>query len=87
MQYDEEELLEDFRTLSWTRLLVINAPAALDAGYEAGQRRNWPLGPDVVAEVQAVANLQAVDEAGWAPLFEPVDFNEAHGSLQLEEYR
>lgn len=47
----------------------------------------WPLGPDVVEECRAVAELPAVDSSGWAPLFDPVEFNEAHAPLQVEDYR
>ena len=47
----------------------------------------WPMGPDIVEECQAVATLPAVDAESWAPLFEPADFNEAHGPLQLDDYR
>ena len=47
----------------------------------------WPLGPDVVEECRAVAELPAVDSDSWSPLFEPVEFNEAHAPLQVEDYR
>ena len=73
-------MLEDYRTLSWTRLMIIN-------DYEVGQQRKWPLGPDIVEECQAVDELPAVDPDHWTPLFEPTDFNDNHGPLQLEDYR
>ena len=79
-QLDEEQLLEDYRHLYWTRLMVLE-------GYETGQERKWPLGPDVVEECQAVEQLPEARQHEWEPLFEPADFNEQHGPLELDRYR
>ena len=46
-----------------------------------------PLGPDVVEECQAVANMEAVDPDNWTPLFDPTAFNEAHQPLTIDQYR
>ena len=43
LDIDEEEILEQLRLLSWTRLMSIE-------GYQTGEERKWPLGPDVVEE-------------------------------------
>ena len=77
---DEEQIIQDYHRLFWTRLMAID-------GYEAGQERKWPLGPDIVEECQAVEQLPAVDEDEWAPLFEPAEFNVAQGPLTLDGYR
>ena len=66
-QVDEAQILEDYRHLYWTRLMIMN-------GYEAHQERKWPMGPDDFEECEAVANLPAVDPDQWSPLFEPTDF-------------
>ena len=84
---DEDQLLEDYRTLSWTRMMTITQDTAWNAGYEMGQERKWPLGPDIVEECQAVEELPEVEPDAWRPLFEPADFNEAHGPLEIEAYR
>ena len=34
-----------------------------------------------------MAILPAVDPDSWAPLFDPHDFTEAHGPLEIEPYR
>ena len=34
-----------------------------------------------------MADMPAVDIGGWAPYFEPHDFNQAHGPLEVERYR
>ena len=77
---DEEQITEHFRHLFWTRLLVIN-------GYETGGERKWPLGPDIIEECQAVADLQPDGQDEWKPLFDPFKFNEDHGPLTLDDYR
>ena len=77
---DEIQVLEDYRNLSWTRLMIIN-------DYEVHQKRKWPLGPDIVEECQAVDELPIVDPDHWTPVFEPTDFNDTHGPLQLDDYR
>ena len=46
--------------------------------------RKWLLGPDVIEECQAVANLEEVDLDQWTPLFDPVSFNEVNQPLEIE---
>ena len=77
---DEEQLLADYRLLNWTRLMQVE-------NYEPDLERKWPLGPDIVEECQAVANLPDTGIEDWAPLFEPTDFNSEHGQLEIEAYR
>ena len=55
--------------------------------YQAGEDRKNPLGPDIVEECQAIANMEEADDGNWAPLFEPTEFNEAHKPLKVEQYR
>ena len=43
LRVDEDQLLADYRLLSWTRLMQIQ-------DYESNLPRKWPLGPDVVEE-------------------------------------
>ena len=57
------------------------------AGYEMGKDRKWPLGPDIVEECQAVEEMPEVEPYAWKPLFEPTEFNEAHGPLELASYK
>ena len=47
---DEEQLVEDYSRLFWTRLMTIEPQTAWHVGYELGQERKWPLGPDIVEE-------------------------------------
>ena len=47
----------------------------------------WPLGPDIVAECTAVAELPVVDSDQWEPLFDPHDFSETHGPLLIENFK
>ena len=84
---DEDRLLDDYRTLSWTRLMTIAPETAWNAGFEMGQERKWPLGPDIVEECQAVEELPAAEPDAWKPLFEPTEFNDAHGPLEVAAYK
>ena len=34
-----------------------------------------------------MATMPAVDPESWMPLFDPSDFNKAHGPLEVEDYR
>ena len=77
---DEDELLENYRTLNWSRLISVHQ-------FEMEESRMWPVGPDIVEECQSVAALPRDSSSNWAPLFEPVDFNETHGPLNVEYYR
>ena len=72
-------LLEDYRTLNWSRLQAVH-----EFGIE--EVTMYPLGPDIVEECQAVAQLSRDSVANWAPLFEPGMFNEAHGPLTVADY-
>ena len=52
--------------------------------YECHHDRKWPMGPDIFEECEAVSNLPPVDPDGWAPLFDPTDFNETNQPLTTE---
>ena len=80
LQMDEDLMLIAYKNLYWTRLFAAD-------NFEAGQERKYLMGPDVYEECQAVADLPAVDIGSWVPNFEPHDFNEAHGPLEIEDYR
>ena len=45
------------------------------AEHKIEEDKKWPLGPDIVEECDAVANLDPTEEDSWSPLFEPTDFN------------
>ena len=77
LQVDEAQLLADYRNTYWTRLMVLE-------DYECHHDRKWPMGPDIFEECEAVSNLPPVDPDGWAPLFDPTDFNEANQPLTTE---
>ena len=79
-EIDEEQLLEDYRNLYWTRLMNIQ-------DYEVDQDRKYPLGPDIVEECRAVAEAPQVNLDEWSPLFDPEDFNKEHGPLLIEDFR
>ena len=55
--------------------------------YEIEMERKFPMGPDVIEECKAVTEMAAVSDSDWSPLFEPHDFNEEHGPLDIESYR
>ena len=54
---------------------------------EDNQSYRYSLGPDIVEECNAVAALPIVDPDSWVPLFDPHDFVEAQGPLQVEQYQ
>ena len=54
LRVDEAKLLEDYKHTYWSRLVTVGAD-------ELEQERKWPLGPDIVEECQAVANMEEVD--------------------------
>ena len=80
LEVDEEQLLLDYKHLFWSRLISVH-------GFEVDLMQMWPLGPDIIEECQAVAGIPQDDKVSWAPLFEPADFNDAHGPLNLEDYQ
>ena len=55
--------------------------------FEAGQDRKIHMGPDLVEECSAVADLPPVEPGSWKPLFEPTRFNEANGPLTLVDFK
>ena len=79
--------MADYRNLYWTRLMQVEGfePSMETDGDHQPYR--WPLGPDIVEECSAVAAMPAVDPDDWVPLFEPNDFVEANGLLEIEQYR
>ena len=44
------------------------------------------MGPDVVEECLAVADLPPTDPDQWTPILDPHDFNQTHGPLKIEDY-
>lgn len=65
-------MLKEYQNVYWSRLIAVQ-------GFQAVQddenRYKWPLGPDIVEECNAVAELPAVDNEAWTPLYDPYDFN------------
>ena len=45
------------------------------------------MGPDIVEECQAVEEMPEVESNPWKPLFEPTEFNEEHGPLDVAAYK
>ena len=80
LSVDEDQLLEDFRNLYWTRLMSTDT-------LDLDQERKWPIGPDAVEECQAVADVPPDDCDDWSPLFDPHKFNAEYGPLEIENYR
>ena len=80
LEVDEEQLLLDYKHLFWSRIITVD-------GFEVDLMQMWPLGPDIIEECKAVAGIQPDDIESWVPLFEPADFNDAHGPLKLEDYQ
>ena len=77
---DTDQIVQDYRHIYWTRLMVVQ-------GYELEQERKWPLGEDIIEECQAIEQLSTLDEEQWTPLFEPTQYNEQHGPLELQNHR
>ena len=73
-------MLENYKNTYWTRLVAVGVE-------ELGQELKWPLGPDIVEECQAVGNMDDVGQDGWAPLYDPAEFNNEHQPLTLDGYR
>ena len=73
-------MLEFYQNTYWTRLITVGQ-------QEIGPERKQLLGPDIVDECSAVANLAEVDADRWSPLFEPTDFNNERGPLTVEGFR
>ena len=55
--------------------------------YEPNLARKFKLGPDIVEECEAVSLLTESSQPLWRPIFEPIQFNEEHGPLTIEDYR
>ena len=77
---DEEQLLQDFKHLYWTRLMAVHLP-------QQDMKRKWPLGPDIIEECKEVDSLPSIETEQWLPLFDPGDFNTEHCPLTIEDYR
>ena len=80
IRIDPEQLLKDYKNAYWTRVVDIQ-------DFEAGRDLKIPMGPDLVEECSAVADLPPADSEEWRPLFEPTRFNEANGPLTLEAFK
>ena len=77
---DEQQLLEDYQNLYWSRLHAVQE-------FRHDVWCKFPLGADVVEECQAVAALPLDESENWRPLFDPTAFNEAHKPLHINSYR
>lgn len=84
---DEEQVQLEYKNLYWTRLITVEGFVPSPGILADDQRFRWPLGPDIVEECNAVADLPAVEPGEWAPLFDPQRFAEEHRPLELEQYR
>ena len=71
LDMDEDTIMNEYKNMYWTKLIRVE-------GYLEGMDHKHPLGPDILDECRAVANLEVVDPGSWAPLFEPSDFNDMH---------
>ena len=80
IQIDEAHINTEFKNLFWTRLMIVE-------NYECDHTRKFALAPDIIEECQAVADLPPVDPETWQPLFEPGDFNDEHGPLEIDTYK
>ena len=49
-EFDEAQLLLDYKNLYWSRLMTLEE-------YESGITRKWPLGRDIVQEINDLAEL------------------------------
>ena len=87
LRVDEMQLLETHKNLYWSRLIAVDRYEPPQQLLRDDSVYRWPLGPDVVAECSAVAELPMCGADQWAPLFEPHDFGEAHGPLLIENYQ
>ena len=45
------------------------------------------MAPDIIEELQLMAELPPADPDLWKPRFEPGAFNDAHGPLEVEAYK
>ena len=64
----------------WTRLISID-------DYQVEQPRKFAMAPDIIDELQSIAELMPADPDLWKPRFEPGAFNDEHGPLEVEKYR
>ena len=80
IRIDPEQLLKDYKNAYWTRVVDIQ-------DFEAGRDLKIPMGPDLVEEYSAVADLPPADSEEWRPLFEPTRSKEANGPLTLEAFK
>ena len=78
----------------WTRLIEVDSfgtsSSIIAVRHEIvddDHEYRWPLGPDIVEECRTVAAMLVVDPDSWAPLFDPQDFTEVHGPLEIESFR
>ena len=73
-------MLDFYNNSYWTRLMAIE-------NYESNANRKFALGPDIVEECEEVDSMRPVDPDSWKPLFEPNEFNNAHGPLLKDNYK
>ena len=79
MQQLEESTIEAFKNLKWTRVISMQ-------DWEPNSTRVWDLGPDIVAELQQMAEVAAEDLEQLEPVFDPIAFQEANQNYKLERF-
>ena len=79
-QAQEQAMLEAFKNLKWTRVISMQEEPAQAA-------RVWDLGPDIVTELQQMADLDEDILEVLEPHFDPIAFQEANQNPQLGAYK
>ena len=77
---EEEKPVKSRKHLYWTG--VVSAQL-----WQPGQLERLPIQSSIDQEKELYDDLEIDDQDGWELLFDPVEFNEKHKPLQLENYK
>ena len=81
---DETTIYQVYKNCFWTRLIAVEGFQAVRDDEDAYK---WPIGPEILEECNAVAELPQVDANSWEPLFDHNQFQEQNGPLEIEKFR
>ena len=76
----EISTLDLYKNQSWTRLIVIGE-------FLAGEQENYPIGPDLFKELEAMHHIDEDNCPEWSANFDPLDFQKKYKDIKIEDWR
>ena len=68
-----------FKNLKWSRVVSLE-------GWEDNSTQAWDMGPDIVAELEAMEDISPSQLAKLEPAFDPLAFQQLHSEWDLHTF-